>query len=157
MKRLIYPLILLPFACGVLKPTDDPGAVDQLEVGVASFTQREEHPGVESDLISVTTWVVELKKPLSPAPQIIALLYGESHIYPSGEQTTNSARQSTLRMTFSRANYREGSQPFTDQPELPRQGIDLEEGKYAVLLSWKDRLRWVELPAPEVLPSVYYP
>ncbi len=157
MKRHLFSLLLIMTACGASKPAGDTMAVDQLKVKVVSFTQREEHPGVESDLISVTTWVVELQKKWSSPPKVTALLLGGLVVYPNSEHPTNLAGNSTVRLTFSQANYREGSQPSTNQPEPTLPPIDLGEGTSALLLTWKDQLRWVELPAPEVLPSVYYP
>ena len=124
---------------------------------VESFTLRTEFPGVESDLVSVSTYSMSVLWKASAEPRIVGLAFDTLILEPNASLNNRALENGKLRLHFSRANYRAGSDYQSDYV-LPRSPLGrLPPGEHVLILEMDGRMTTVALPTPEVLPSVYHP
>lgn len=128
-----------------------------MQCEVESFTLHTEFPGVESDLVSVSTYSMVLVWKTSQQPRIIGMAVDSLLLEPSLSARNRGVVNGKLRLDFSKANYRSGSAYERDNA-LPVSPLgNLQKGEHVVILELDKRMKTVVLPALEVLPSVYHP
>jgi hypothetical protein len=147
----------LLFSCGMRKSSGAQQAFNPLSCEVESFTVRTEFPGVESDLVSVSTYSMSVVWKTSAEPRIVGLAFDSLMLEPNLSQSNRAVENGKLRLNFSRANYRSGSDVERENA-LPVSPLgDLQKDAYVLLLEIDGRMNTVALLTPEVLPSVYHP
>ncbi len=121
------------------------------------FTRQTEHPGVESDLVSVTTYRIVLKGKEKTEPAVRGLAFDSLILSPSPSADAAAITDGKLSLKFSRVNYRAGSDYAVAYALPPSPLSTLPSNTFVLVMDVDGEMRSLELPEPETLPSLYHP
>lgn len=152
---LLSVLICLILSCGMRKSERHTSGSAGIEL--VEFTRLDEYPGVESDLVSTRTFALEFRWKDRRQPAVVGLLFDDVLLEPMAMNRDETQKAGHVKLKFSMAVYRQGSQWAEDYALQQSPFGRLKHGHYALAVGIDGRLDSISLPSPRALPSVYYP
>lgn len=124
---------------------------------VESFSVRDQYPGVASDLLKVRSFSLNLKLTGDELPEFKALACDSVMIEPAGEPSSAEVKNGRMALAFHREMYRAGSfHSASNVREVP-DDLRLPADVHQLVLRYRGREVVMELPSPEVLPTLHAP
>lgn len=152
---LLSVLLCLLLSCGMRR--FERLTSGRAEIELIAFTRLDEYPGVESDLLSTRSFVVELTWKNKRQVPVAGLVFDDLFLEPMHSSTDSSKHTMKTKLHFSMAIYRPGSDWASEYALPPSPFGKIGAGNYVLAVKYGSELDSISLPSPKVLPSVYYP